>query len=147
MKLTHEIFAIKLYELEQQYGLLQSRLRILGRQDRGEIRRELENAKKELREKSMMLQKSVEASRSPAVSELAAAQLEYSQRTQKLLNERMTNYLHSEASSAEEDEAEAAALYAEYAIDFATQAMQYALIASLAAMDLQIKTEERRGES
>ena len=37
---------------------------------------------------------------------------------------------------------EAAALYAEYAVDFAVQAMQYALIAALSAIDLQENTEE-----
>ena len=44
------------------------------------------------------------------------------------------------------DQAEAASLYAEYAMDFATQAMQYALIVALTAMDLQRNAEEKKEE-
>ena len=55
----------------------------------------------------------------------------------------MAKDLHSEVNSVREDEAEAAALYAEYALDFATQAMKYALLASLTAIDLQMGAEEQ----
>lgn len=37
---------------------------------------------------------------------------------------------------------EAAALYTEYAIDFAVQSMRYALVAALKAIDLQMSAEE-----
>ena len=47
---------------------------------------------------------------------------------------------------AESRRAEAAALYAEYAMDFATQAARYALLSALSAMDLQMKYEEEREE-
>ena len=50
------------------------------------------------------------------------------------------------ATSKEEDLAEAASLYAEYAMDFATQAMQYALIVALTAMDLQRNAEKKKEE-
>ena len=43
------------------------------------------------------------------------------------------------------DRAEAVALYAEYAMDFATQAMGHALIAALSAMVLQDKAEAQEG--
>ena len=42
-----------------------------------------------------------------------------------------------------EDQAEAASLYGEYAIDFAAQAMRHALLAALSAIDLQMNCEER----
>ena len=42
----------------------------------------------------------------------------------------------------DEDEAEAAALYAEYAIDFACQSTRWALAAALRAMELQAWAEE-----
>ena len=44
--------------------------------------------------------------------------------------------------TSEEDRAEASTLFAEYAIDFATQAMRYALYASMRALVLQAKAEE-----
>lgn len=143
MKLNQEIFAIKLYEMEQEYGTLQSRLHICGGEDHEKIRQELQKARDEYKEQSLLLQKRIEGSRSKAVSELAAAQLEYSRKTEALLKNQVAKYLHSEANSVREDEAEAATLYAEYALDFATQAMKYALLASLTAIDLQMGAEEQ----
>lgn len=143
MKLNQEIFAIKLYEMEQEYGTLQSRLCICGGEDHEKIRQELQKAKDEYKEQSLLLQKRIEGSRSKAVSELAAAQLEYSRKMEALLRNQVAKDLHSEVNSVREDEAEAAALYAEYALDFATQAMKYALLASLTAIDLQMSAEEQ----
>ena len=42
-----------------------------------------------------------------------------------------------------EDQSEAMSLFAEYAIDFATQSMRYALIAALSAIALQRKAERK----
>ena len=46
----------------------------------------------------------------------------------------------------QEERAEAAALFAEYAIDFAAQGVRSALLAALAAMDQQMKCEEQQGK-
>lgn len=146
MHLNEEIFAIKLYELEQQYGKLQSRLRICGQADHEKLLQELQKAKDAYREQALLLEKSVETGRSPAVSALAKAQLEYRRKTEDLLREHMDAYVGSELGGEKEAAAEAAALYAEYAIDFATQSMQYALIAALRAMDLQMQSKETKGE-
>ena len=50
--------------------------------------------------------------------------------------------LHSEESTWEQDEREADMLYAEFAMDFATLAMQQALISALAALERQKKAED-----
>ena len=42
MTLNQDIFAVKLYEMEKQYGRLQSRLRICGRENREKLQAELE---------------------------------------------------------------------------------------------------------
>ena len=82
-------------------------------------------------------------SRSPAVSALAKAQLESSSKMEELLQSgRLKQLLHSEKSSRTEAQAEAATLYAEYAMDYAAQAVQYALVAALSAIDLQICAAE-----
>ena len=145
MKLNQEFFAIKLYEMERQYAKLQSRLRICGQEDRAKIREELQRADDEYREQNLVSQQSIEASRSRAVKELAQAQLTYNRRVEALLQGPLAEYLHSEKSSAQEDRAEAATLYAEYAIDFATQSMRYALVAALNAVDLQLDTQDSKG--
>lgn len=146
MNLNQEIFAIKLYEMDQEYGRLQSRLRICGQENHQRIREELKKVKDEYQEQALILQKSAESSRSQAVSELAQAQLEYSRKMEKLLKGQLESHMHSEENSPYEDKAEAITLYAEYAIDLAAQAMRYALAASLSAMDLQMNAEEQKGD-
>lgn len=147
MKLSQEIFAIKLYEMEQEYGRLQNRLRICEQEDHQKIREELEKAKDDYKEHALALQRSAEGSRSLAVAELSQAQLEFSRKMQSLLKGRLEKHFHSEESNTAEDRAEAATLYAEYAIDLAAQTMRYALVASLAAIDLQMNFEEEKGEA
>lgn len=146
MTLNQDIFAVKLYEMEKQYGRLQSRLRICGRENREKLQAELEHAKEEYVENSLLLKQSIQGSRSPAVAELAQVQWEYMHKVEDLLKEKAEQFFHCEATSKEEDQAEAASLYAEYAMDFATQAMQYALIVALTAMDLQRNAEEKKEE-
>ena len=141
MTLNQDIFAVKLYEMEKQYGRLQSRLRICGRENRKKLQAELEHAKEEYEENSLLLKQSIQGSRSPAVAELAEVQWEYMHKVEDLLKEKLEQFFHCEASSKEEDQAEA-----EYAMDFATQAMQYALIVALTAMDLQRNAEEKKEE-
>ena len=146
MNINQEMFASKLCEMERQYGKLQSRIHICGQENQEEIRQELEKAKEEYKEHSLILQKSVEGSRSQAVAELARAQLECSKKMEDLMKDgRLEEYLHTGVSSHQEDESEAAALYAEFAIDSAVQSMQYALIAALSAMDLQMNTDKTKG--
>lgn len=146
MTLNQDIFAVKLYEMEKQYGRLQSRLRICGRENREKLQAELEHAKEEYEENSLILKQSIQGSRSPAVAELAQVQWEYMHKVEDLLKEKLGQFFHCEATSQAEDQAEAASLYAEYAMDFATQAMQYALIVALTAMDLQRNAEEKKEE-
>ena len=144
MNINQEIFAVKLYEMEQEYGKLQSRIRICGQEDHDKILEELKKTTDEYKEYSLILQKSAENSRSPAVAELSRAQLEYSWKMEQLLKGELEKEMHSEGNSLPEDKAEAITLYSEYALDLASQAMRYALIASLSAMDLQLKAEEQK---
>ena len=146
MKPNEGMFAVKLYELEQQYGRMQSRLRLCQQEDHAKIRQELQMATDEYKENELTLQRNVEGSRSPAVAALAGAQLAYYRAAGKILEQELPDYLRSETSSASEDKAEAAALYGEYAIDFAVQSTRYALIAALQAMDLQMSAEEQKEE-
>jgi hypothetical protein len=143
MKLNEGMFAIKLYELEQQYGRLQSRLRLCQQDNHPKIRQELIRSIDEYKENELVLQRSIEGSRSQAVAELAHAQLEYNEKVRKILEQQLPEYLRCEGSTASEDKAEAAALYGEYAIDFAVQSARYALIAALKAIDLQMSSEEK----
>ena len=150
MKINEGMFAVKLYELERQYGRMQSRLRLCQQYDHQKIRQELQRVTEEYQEDELLLLNNVENSRSPAVAALADAQLDYSRRAEKILEQELPEYLQDEDGSAPEEgaehQAEAAALYAEYAIDFAVQSMRYALMTALKAMDMQMDSEEAKTE-
>lgn len=149
MKINEGMFAVKLYELERQYGRMQSRLRLCQQDDHQKIRQELQRVMEEYQEDELLLN-NVENSRSPAVAALAGAQLDYSRRAEEILEQELPEYLRDEDGSAPEEgakhQAEAAALYAEYAIDFAVQSMRYALMTALKAMDMQMDSEEAKTE-
>ncbi len=135
MNIGEGIFAYKLYELEEQYGKLQCRIRACEQEDRKTIKTELRKLRKEYEESSQLLREKIRACRSPAVSRLSRAQLEYRERTEELMKEQIANDVHSDGSSPEEDKAEAGMLFAEYAMDFATLSMQQALIAAMSAIE------------
>lgn len=150
MKINEGMFAVKLYELEREYGRMQSRLRLCQQDNHQKIRQELQRVTEEYQEDELLLLNNVENSRSPAVAALADAQLDYSRRAEKILEQELPEYLQDEDGSAPEEgaehQAEAAALYAEYAIDFAVQSMRYALMTALKAMDMQMDSEEGKKE-
>ena len=109
------------------------------------VREILRDVLDECRENDWLLRRSAEGCRSPAVAELAGAQRDYARRTEEILREEMPRLMAGDDSPGEE-RAEAAALYAEYAMDFAAQSMRGALAAALTALDLQMDWEEERKE-
>lgn len=143
MGLKQGIFAVKLCELEREYGRLQSRIHLLQAKEPTQVQEELEGLLDEYRERKYLLDERVQASRSPAVAALAQAQLEFAAHAEQILTDDLPNEMRGRNQSDAEDRAEAMSLYAEYAIDFATQAMRYALIASLSAIVLQQKAEHK----
>ena len=135
MNIDESVFAVKLYEMEEQYGKLQCRLRICEQGGRERIHSELEKAEGEYRENTMLLEEKAKSCRSPAVTKLMQAQLDYRQKIGDVMKKQVIKDLHSDDSTPEQDEREADMLYAEFAMDFATLAMQQALISALAALD------------
>lgn len=141
------IFAIKLDELERQYGQTLDRLRLYQGGDRQRIRDAMKQLFREYQENEHLLQKAVNTGRSPAVAALSEAQLNYDRRVRKILREELPGYLHEGDGNLSADEVEAISLYGEYAIDFAAQAMRYAQLVVLSAVDAQIGLDEQRKES
>jgi hypothetical protein len=140
MVLNQGMFAIKLFELNHQYDQLQNRLLIFQNGDQNEILQEITKLKDECTENDFLLQSRIKSSRSLAVSKLAAAQMDYNKQTEKILKK--TSLGFQDEKIQKKEQTEVAALYAEYAIDFATQAMRHALLASLCALDMQRTDEE-----
>ena len=135
---AQEFFAVKLQELDGQYRQLREGLEHCPLDDRASVRRLLAGLREECEQRASELERRAAGSRSPAVAELSKAQLIYYRQTRRLLEERLPGYIHSENSDAAQDRAEALALYAEFALDFAAQSMRCALLAGLSALDAQL---------
>ena len=142
MNINQGIFAVKLKELEQQYGQLLSRLHLCQQEDHAKIRKELERAKDEYAEIGWLLQKQASGSQSAMVSILSSTQRTYCVETRRILEEELPRFMAGEQGGTLADQAEGMTLYAEYAIDFATLSMKQALLAALSAIDLQMNAEE-----
>ena len=88
MELRDGMFAVKLCELEHQYGLLRSRLELCQGADHEKIRHLLADVLDDYRENALLLEQSAEGCRSPAVAELAGVQRDYSKRMEELTRRR-----------------------------------------------------------
>lgn len=142
--MSNGILTIKLYELEKAYGQMQSRLRLCQEAEPEKLRRELQELKDEYEEKNYLLKQNAKNSRSPAVATLSERQVEFFKNAVTVIKDELPKYLNSETNDDAETSAEAYALYAEYAIDFAVQSMRYALIAAMKAIDAQNELCEER---
>lgn len=142
MMVSEELFTAKLGELEEHYRFLLRCLRACQNSDRESVRRELQNTTEICRKDREKLWQEIEKGRSLEVVELARAQLRYCEETEKILTSAFSGELSRDFHQSQEQRTEALALYAEYAADFAVQAMRHALEAGLRAADAQLAGEE-----
>ena len=145
MEMDNSIFAVKLYEMGEQYGKLQCRIRVCEENNRKRIHETLQKAVDEYKENTFLLEQKVKNCRSRAVAKLAEAQLDYRKKTEELMKGPVMEALHSQESSPEQDEKEADMLYAEFAMDFATLAVQQAMLSVLSALDRKNDIEKSKG--
>lgn len=131
-------FHSKLRELDKQYLLMRTRISLAQSKRADRLSEEIDRLKDEIAENDVMLKESIACSRSPAIARLSDAHLDYCLRMEELSKD-LPQYM----GETDEEKAEAAALYAEYAMDFATQADRFALLAAMEAIYIQNdKTEE-----
>ncbi len=145
MEMNNSVFAVKLYEMGEQYGKLQCRIRVCEENNRKRIHETLQKAADEYKENTFLLEEKVKNCRSRAVAKLAEAQLDYRKKTEELMKGPVMEALHSQESSPEQDEEEADMLYAEFAMDFATLAVQQAMLSVLSALDRKNDIEKSKG--
>ena len=145
MEMDNSVFAVKLYEMGEQYGKLQCRIRVCEENNRKRIHETLQKAVDEYKENTFLLEQKVKNCRSRAVAKLAEAQLDYRKKTEELMKGPVMEALHSQESSPEQDEEEADMLYAEFAMDFATLAVQQAMLSVLSALDRKNDIEKSKG--
>lgn len=146
MELQQGIFAVKLCELEEEYGRLQSRLRVCQGKNLNEIHDALQNLCDEYKEQDLLLEQRIQGCRMKSVAELAQAQLDYRCQIEHLLHGNLVEEMSGRNPTTLEDRAEASSLFAEYTIDFASQAIRYALVAAMRALELQMRAEEESNQ-
>lgn len=145
MEVEHGLFEGKLSELEQQYSWLQAQIRLFQQEDLAQICQARRQIQEEYRKHDLELDETVRSCRSHTMARLAEVQRDYGRRMEALLP---ADAKKSGAAGEPEqqDSAERMALYAEFSMDFATQAMRYALIAALKAMELQMQADNTTPE-
>ena len=119
-------FLVKICQLEQDYQTLEDCLRACRDLEEADIDLQLRRVWRAYREASCGLEEAIRSSRSPAMRRLAQAQHTYDRTVQALLEETLPADLHSEGTTPGEDRTEARMLCAEYAVDFARQAVRRA---------------------
>ena len=138
------ILSVKLCEMEKEYGRLQSRIQLFQDRDHKRLLEEIRRMEDEAAQETLLLEKRMRGSGSPAAVKLAQAQLAYEKSVHRILREAEAGAFSRENRPPENPEP--AILCAEYAADFATQSMNYALLAALKAMERQLVWEEKEGE-
>lgn len=126
-------FLVKIYQLEQDYQTLENCLRACGSLEEEDLNLQFRQVWQAYNQADSDLEEAMRASRSPAICKLAQAQRTYDRTVQGLLEETLPAVLHSETTTPGEDRTEARMLCAEYAVDFARQAVRRAILAVLSA--------------
>lgn len=141
MEQEHGIFAVKVRELEQEYRQLHNQLELFQGKDAEQIHQQRERLREEYHRYDRFLDQTVQSCRCPTMARLAELQRDYERQAEQLLS---AHTLVGDMGS--QNQAEAMTLYAEFAMDAATQAMRYALVCALHAMELQIQADRNIDE-
>ena len=135
------ILYIKLNQLDERMGKLHSRIHISQKAGHSQLRREMETLQKECEETQAALRGNLQQSKSSMVSVLAQG---YGQVEQIVQQSRKRLQDMAQDSPDAEAVVEEKILLAEYALDFAQQAADRALLLSMDAMDAQLLQQEGR---
>lgn len=136
------LFDAKLQELSAAYADLQTYIAALESAEPEQVHQAHARLELEWEDTVAELRARAKAMRYFTAQQLSSVQLEYCRKAQDILNESMKR---SWAHLSGDSESDNMALYAEYAIDFATLAMRHALLAAAAALDVQ--SDEQQEET
>ena len=139
--MAHEILSVKLCELEDQIARMVSRIQLSESADRAQLKQEIKALKQECTENELALQKKLQLSRAGIVSSLAQAYTEIEEAIRKC---NATLQAPASGKTRSDTETEKKILLAEYALDFAAQTTNRALLLSMEAIDAQAQQEEGR---
>lgn len=137
--MAHEILSIKLCQLEERMERLHSRIHLSETADRTRLRREIEQLEAECLTSEAALREKLQHSRSSLVSVLSQG---YGQMEQIIQTSRDQMQALARENPDPETQMEEKLLLAEYALDFAHQAADRALLFSMEAIDAQLQQQE-----
>ena len=137
--MAHEILSFKLCQLDDRLEKLHSRIRMSETADHSQLRREIGQLERECTETELALRSRLQLSKSALVTVLSRSYGEMEQ-----IIRRAEADLRGEAETEPDGDAwaEAKLLLAEYALDFAQQAADRALLLSMDAIDTELARRE-----
>ena len=134
------ILNAKLDELDRQLRKIQRKIQKSGSANPARLRADLEQVRKEYAENEKALRNRLRFSRSGVVTGLSVSYNQVEQIIRETKNK-------MEMPGGQEEKKEEKILLAEYALDFAMQAAERALLLSLEAMEAQTKQQEKKEET
>ena len=133
--MAHEILSVKLYELDKKIGQVHSRIQMSEAASHEQIRATVKKLREECTENELVLRSKLQYSKAAVVAELSEAYNRIEQVIQRQ-KEKIKN-------TDDEFSVEEKILFAEYALDFAMQAANQALLVSMEALDAHMSQQEK----
>lgn len=137
--MSHEILSVKLCELDNKIGRMHSRIQLSETADHWQLKSEIEALQKECMEDERVIRNNLQFSRAKSVNRISRA---YEKIEGIIAEAREEMGAYVDESQSRELSAEERLLFAEYALDFAVEAAERALLISLEAIDAQRTQEE-----
>ena len=135
------ILSVKLYELDDKIGRMHSRIQAVERAENNQLKQEMEALERECAATDRSLREKLRFSKASSLSTLLKAYGTIEQAIQEIRQEQKSR---EESDKNELSWSEEEILLAEYALDFAIQAANRALLLSMKAIDAQRKQQEER---
>lgn len=139
--MPHEILSVKLCELDEKIARLHSRIQLSETAGKERIQAEIESLQNECAETELILRNKLQFSRANVLAGLS----EFYQDAEQLIQQAKEKLKHSSADGQGKTlNVEEKLLLAEYSLDFAVQAANRALLASLEAIEAQLAQQDKK---
>ncbi len=138
--MAHEILSVKMYELDKKLELTHSRIQLADSMDTARLQQQIQQLRQECEENRIVLENRLHYSKTECVVKLARVFDQVEEAVEKVLKTENINLEQQPRNML--PGAEEKILTAEYALDFAMQAANRALLVSLEAIEAQRRQEE-----
>ena len=145
--MAHEILSVKMYELDKKLEQTHSRIQLAESMDTERLHQQIQNLRQECQESRITLENRLRHSKTDCVMKLAGVYDQVEAAVGKVLEAENINLKNKEPIFGNVlPGTEEKLLTAEYALDFAMQAVNRALLVSLQAIEAQRLEEKKEAE-